>query len=368
MGWFDNWFASDSIPTLANPQPGMSGYGAQQQFPFAGQTPPYMGGQPGMQPFDMQKMIRDAEMQSLLGQLGTLGGTMMAASQPMLPHQRAQIMMQGVGGLNRQQYDPMKAALLAMQLQKSGQGPASVQEYEYAKNTGYKGSYEDFKKISSTAPSNVQEYEYYNRLPKEQKDAYLAMKRASPWLNLGGSMALPSQTQPGAMQAEISKTLPPEEVPAVKGQQALEAGRGKTQADVEGRAPKAIAQTDQMIATVDSVLNDPAISEATGMMSSLSMIPGSRWYDFGQKVKQIQGQAFLQAYETLKGGGVITEIEGNKATQSIARLSQSQTEASFKEALNELRGILVTARERSMRQLGPQQAPSAAPTGAPAQA
>jgi hypothetical protein len=36
---------------------------------------------------------------------------------------------------------------------------------------------------------------------------------------------------------------------------------------------------------------------------------------------QIGGAAFLTAFETLKGGGQITEVEGEKATNAIARLS-----------------------------------------------
>ena len=48
----------------------------------------------------------------------------------------------------------------------------------------------------------------------------------------------------------------------------------------------------------------------------------------------------------LKGGGQITEIEGKKATDAIARLSQSQTEDGFKKSMNEFLEVLQKAENR----------------------
>ncbi len=44
--------------------------------------------------------------------------------------------------------------------------------------------------------------------------------------------------------------------------------------------------------------------------------------DFNAMLDQVQGGAFLQAFESLKGGGQITQIEGEKATQAIVRAQQ----------------------------------------------
>lgn len=55
---------------------------------------------------------------------------------------------------------------------------------------------------------------------------------------------------------------------------------------------------------------------------------------------QINGQAFLQAFNALKGGGAITEIEGQKATEAIARLNTAQSYEDYKAALDELRGVV----------------------------
>jgi len=54
----------------------------------------------------------------------------------------------------------------------------------------------------------------------------------------------------------------------------------------------------------------------------------------------------LQAFESLKGGGHITEIEGQKATQAIGRLDASQSPEDYRNALTELKGLLQLGMER----------------------
>lgn len=104
---------------------------------------------------------------------------------------------------------------------------------------------------------------------------------------------------------------------------------------------------EQTTGLIDSLLQHPALRMGTGGTSLLlNRIPGTATYDFGQRVEQLQGRAFLQAFESLKGGGQITEVEGKKATQAIARLSTAQTETAFREALQELRDITAAARDR----------------------
>ena len=67
------------------------------------------------------------------------------------------------------------------------------------------------------------------------------------------------------------------------------------------------------------------------------VIGGTDAADFTAKLEQVTGKQFLQAFETLKGGGQITEIEGTKATQALANLSTAQTEKQFRESLLQFR-------------------------------
>tara|TARA_R110000764_G_scaffold53492_2_gene116554 strand:- start:1290 stop:2843 length:1554 start_codon:yes stop_codon:yes gene_type:complete len=65
--------------------------------------------------------------------------------------------------------------------------------------------------------------------------------------------------------------------------------------------------------------------------------PGSDAADFQTLMKQVKGKQFLQAFETLKGGGQITEVEGTKATEAQARMSQAQSEKAFRAGVLEFR-------------------------------
>ncbi len=73
---------------------------------------------------------------------------------------------------------------------------------------------------------------------------------------------------------------------------------------------------------------------ALGWGSMAPTVPG--WNtDFRARKSQLQGQTFLQAYNTLRGGGQITEVEGAKAEGAIARLNDAQTEGEFYKALSD---------------------------------
>ena len=81
--------------------------------------------------------------------------------------------------------------------------------------------------------------------------------------------------------------------------------------------------------------------QAVGMgIPGLKYIPGSSTASFMARLEEVQGGAFLQAFNTLKGGGAISEKEGAKATQAITRMSTSQSEKEFKEAAREFQDVI----------------------------
>lgn len=144
---------------------------------------------------------------------------------------------------------------------------------------------------------------------------------------------------------------------------ARDAASGRAQGEAAGTevagAPQAVRTAETTLEQIDAVLGHRALNSGTGLSGRvLNQIPGTPTYDFAQRVEQLQGRAFLQAFESLKGGGAITEVEGAKATQAIARLSTAQSPADFRQALGELRQIVADARDRARRL-----APNAAPSG-----
>lgn len=135
---------------------------------------------------------------------------------------------------------------------------------------------------------------------------------------------------------------------------------GKAAAARIDALPGMLAKADNMLSTIDGVLNDPALDWSTGWLSFLQGIPGTDQYRVGQRALQLQGDAFLQAFESLRGGGAITEIEGQKATQAIGRLSTAQKAEDYRDALAELKGIIEEAKKRAQTNAG------VAPAGDPA--
>lgn len=113
-------------------------------------------------------------------------------------------------------------------------------------------------------------------------------------------------------------------------------GRAKSkQADV--------GAVENQIGVIDKALNHKGRTTGTGLSGSIdprNYIPGTDATDFKVVVDQLGGAAFLQAFESLKGGGQITEREGKKATDAIARLNRSQSDKEFETALKDLRQVM----------------------------
>lgn len=135
---------------------------------------------------------------------------------------------------------------------------------------------------------------------------------------------------------------------------------GKAAAERLDALPGLISNADNMISTIDGVLNDPALDYSTGWLAWMQNAPGTDSYRFGQRALQLQGQSFLQAFDSLSGGGAITEIEGQKATQAIGRLSTAQSPQDYRDALNELKGIISASKERAQARAGTSTAPAPA--------
>ena len=115
---------------------------------------------------------------------------------------------------------------------------------------------------------------------------------------------------------------------------------GKTAAEKLAAAPGALKSANQMLASIDGIINDPELDNATGLLSFVPVnVPGFN-ANVRARMDQLGGQAFLQAFESLKGGGTITEIEGLKAEKAIARLSTAVKKEQYVEALNDLKSVV----------------------------
>lgn len=200
------------------------------------------------------------------------------------------------------------------------------------------------------APSNVREWEYYNSLSPEQQQQYLGMKRADKFLDMGTHFAQPNPAVPGDVAATYQKDLA-----GAEAQKEIGTAEGKAVAG----APSAISKAQGILQTIQQARDHPRREAGTGTSAYLPSI-NAQTRDFDNIVAQLQGQSFLQAFESLKGGGQITEIEGKQATDAIARLQQTGSEEGFLAALNDLEAVVRTGLQRAQAAGG---GPAAPPGG-----
>lgn len=111
----------------------------------------------------------------------------------------------------------------------------------------------------------------------------------------------------------------------------------------------AIRKIDEMIGAVDAKGNPlpgtagkphPGFTGAVGAGFGTRFIPGTDAKAFEIRHKEVLSQAFLDAFEALKGGGAITEKEGEKATAARTRMDLAQNEKEYMAAAREYQGVL----------------------------
>ena len=183
-------------------------------------------------------------------------------------------------------------------------------------------------------PSNVREYKFFNGLSPEDQQKYLTMKRAEKYLDTGTGFVRPNPVAPGGPPvATIQK-----DIAGKAAQQAQGTEQGKALVDL----PKVRQNATTTLKYIDDVLRDPNLGNVTGAQGWLPTVRSTS-RDTEARIAQLGGRAFLSAFESLKGGGQITEIEGKKATEALARLTDlKQSDAGYKKALEDFRNEVIT--------------------------
>ena len=155
--------------------------------------------------------------------------------------------------------------------------------------------------------------------------------------------------------------------------------KGEALARAEADLPGAITRADTAIDLIDQMVGRPPEKDASGKVIKTGtkphpgfraavgagigerFIPGTDAAGFQALYDQVTGGAFLQAYETLKGTGQITEVEGKKATAAITRMNLAQNEKEFVAAAREFQSAIRSGVKNARAKAG-----KPATTGAPA--
>jgi hypothetical protein len=220
--------------------------------------------------------------------------------------------------------------------------------------------------------SAIQNYKFSELLGSdpdpEKKKNFDEFAKSSKIMDAGGNIV---QINPFTGQATpvIDKTLPPEKTPQAIQQAAGAKVTGEAGANAAMSLPDALATAenslqiiDQMVGVKDGdkVIKPPhaGFQSAVGakgfssLFGAIDPVGGSDAANFKTLIDQLQGGAFLEAFKSLKGGGAITEVEGQKATQAILRMNRAQSEDEFMKAADEYRTIINNGITRAKAKAG----------------
>ena len=161
----------------------------------------------------------------------------------------------------------------------------------------------------------------------------------------------------------FQKTLPPQDQPAIKGLQAEASAsgttKGKAAAEAQIELPGAEIDTQRILGDIESLRKHPGLDISTGWTSALPALPGTEAADFQARREQLQGGAFLQGFQMLKGGGTVTEIEGEKAEKALARMETAVSKPAFLTAMKDYEKAVINGLKKLKLKAGPIQAEGA---------
>jgi hypothetical protein len=259
-----------------------------------------------------------------------------------------QIAMMGLGmlsGRNNQEAfgGALKGAMAAHEMAQPKGGSMwteKMKNFAFAKQQGFEGTFQDWMRQEGTDSE-------LGLIPQYGRD-----KDGNPILIQIGKDGQAVQTK-----LPEGVTLDPA---WVKQMQAQGSAVGKATGEAQIALPGAEIQTNETLGVINKALEHPGretFTGASGTWHPSNYLAGTEAQDYRALHDQIKGKSFLTAFESLKGAGQITEQEGQKATEAIARLNSAQSDSAYKEALEDLKIVVENGLKRAQMRAG------AAPTG-----
>lgn len=229
------------------------------------------------------------------------------------------------------------SAVTAM-LSRAG-GTDDIKEFEYAVRGGFDGTFQQWMEKKKSMAG-----EYAKQLVYGQNEAgdVIPMQAGSKG-DLKASGLPPGvkmQRDPIKFDAGTHFVLmdpttrqPIATIPKNVDEVARQKEAGGLQGKAQGDLPAMESLGTDIIKKIEAVSADKNLDKMIGYRGYLpNVTPEAR--TLASKIEQLKGQAFLQAFQSLKGAGAITEMEGAKATAAMARMQEMvQSGQDYREAL-----------------------------------
>jgi hypothetical protein len=102
---------------------------------------------------------------------------------------------------------------------------------------------------------------------------------------------------------------------------------GKAQGEAQANLPSATTNAEFLSKSIGDLYSDPKLGNESGWLPGMTgwanvlpnLTTGAQATQ--ARMDQVQGQAFMAAFDRLRGAGAITEAEGSKATNALNRLN-----------------------------------------------
>jgi hypothetical protein len=147
--------------------------------------------------------------------------------------------------------------------------------------------------------------------------------------------------------------------PINNAQKALDTGMGASQAATKSALPAAVDNANFALKYIDDLLKSAPDTTALGdsvpggyLAQVKRALPASEAYGFQNRVNQVNSTGFLQAFNALRGGGQISNVEGEKATSAISRMQTATSRSEFIKGANDFKSVLQVGIQRAQRQAG----------------
>ena len=158
----------------------------------------------------------------------------------------------------------------------------------------------------------------------------VALSKGIEKLDLGYSYQYVNTMTGESVGQPIKKNLGEEAATVAKGK-----AQGEATAAAEAALPGASGLAGAVNDQVEALKADPYLENMLGPIDSRLPNATEDAARVQGMLDQLQGGAFLQARQLLKGGGAITDFEGKKAEAAFVRMNTAQKPEDFKAALDE---------------------------------
>ena len=179
--------------------------------------------------------------------------------------------------------------------------------------------------------------------PVLDKDGNLVRKMKQQLVNIAGVPTLVdvnSPTDGGRSLTDIGTVAGNEG--KVANERAIATVTGTAQGEAMVNLDGAREAANSFSSLLDQLHDHVGLSDVVGTQfgSIYAMKAGSNAADFNAFKEQVTGKLFLQARESLKGAGSVTDFEGIKGEQAMGRLQASQSVPAFKQAVRDIQDMI----------------------------